>query len=137
VIAICPRQPQHLQDVSHLLLSAGLPTDGLATTQGWIACDHDQILGHIAIDAFADAIVIRSLVVAPESRSKGIASMLFSAAEEAASNRKIFLRTRTIADWVMRRGYVAVERSACPPSILASVEFSTSICASVAIYMRQ
>ena len=133
---IRPQQATDLSLVSALLLDAELPVAGLEGTRGWVACEAGKLLGHVALDESADAIVIRSLVVQATDHRKGIASALFAQAEAAAAERRIFLRTRTIVDWVKRRGYVEVDREACPASILSSVEFSTAICSSVAIFTR-
>jgi N-acetylglutamate synthase-like GNAT family acetyltransferase len=130
------RKNLDLDAVKALLLQAELPLQGLAQTRGWVAAQDDKILAHIALEAAAEAVVLRSLVVDAAWRGKGIARRLMQLAESASAGQPIYLRTRTIEAWVERLGYRRVTLDAAPASLRQTSEFSGSICTSVAIFSK-
>lgn len=108
------RSAEDLAAVERLLVANDLPLDALEEAEGWVAIEQEQIVGHIACERYETAVVLRSLVVAPEMRQKGAGRLLFQFAERAAAGRAIYLRTRTINSWVERMGYTLVGVDAIP-----------------------
>lgn len=131
------RRAEDFSSVRALLQRAGLPLEGLEKTRGWVAWQHDGVVAHVAVDETPKGIVLRSLVVAESARGKGLGRALLARAEEASAPCCLYLRTRTIEDWVRRRGYRAVTRAEVPDEVRQTAEFSGALCASVPIYHKQ
>ena len=130
------RSAEDLAAVQRLLVANDLPLNDLEQTDGWVAVEQEQIAGHIALELYEQAVVLRSLVVSPEMRQKGAGRLLFQFAERMAAGRAIYLRTRTINPWVERMGYTQIGIDTIPAELKASAEFGGSICSSVPIYRK-
>ncbi len=74
------RLPSDLTQVQNLLVSADLPIEGLDATEGWVLEHEATIVGHVAAEPTPDAVVLRSLVVAPASRGQGLGERLVAMA---------------------------------------------------------
>ena len=75
----------------------------------------------------ADAL-LRSLVVSPDARSRGIGSALVAHAESyarAKGARAVYLLTTTAETFFRGRGYERAARDAAPLGIRSTAEFST------------
>jgi len=130
------RALEDMPAVKALLTEGGLPADGLESARGWVAIADGQMVGHVAMEELGASAVLRSLVVAPEARGRGIARSLFCHAERQSVGKAIYLRTRTINAWVERRGYRTIGLNQVPSELKASPEFGGNICTSVPIYTR-
>jgi SAM-dependent methyltransferase/N-acetylglutamate synthase-like GNAT family acetyltransferase len=130
------RQPEDLQEINRLLGDAELPSEGLERTEGWVLEGEGGVLGHVAVELTPDVAVIRSLVVSPAARGRGLARRLMDVAEQAAGTRTLALRTESIGAWVERRGYVRVSVGQLPSSVRTTTQFEGSLCASCHIYAR-
>lgn len=130
------RQAEDLETVRTLLETSGLPFNGMERTRGWIAEENGQIISHIAVEEATDAVVLRSLVTAPVARGRGTARRLIDLAEAHAGNRPIFLRTKTVGPWVLRRGYALIASDLVPASVRTTSEFEGPICSGYPIYMK-
>lgn len=123
--------------IDAMLQAEELPVTGLERTRGWVAEDNGTIVGHIAVEETSDAVVLRSLVVVPESRGTGVARLLVEQAEAAAGDRVMALRTKTVGPWMERRGYRLIASSdLLPSSLRATSEFSGSLCSGYPIYLK-
>lgn len=130
------RQAEDLETVRTLLETSGIPFNGMERTRGWIAEENGQIISHIAVEEATDAVVLRSLVTAPVARGRGTARRLIDLAEAHAGNRSIFLRTKTVGPWVLRRGYALIASDLVPASVRTTSEFEGPICSGYPIYMK-
>jgi N-acetylglutamate synthase-like GNAT family acetyltransferase len=130
------RSTEDLALVKALLTAAALPLDGLEATRGWVAVADSRVVGHVAAEEFGESVVLRSLVVAPEARGRGIAGALLRYAELQSVEKKAYLRTQTINAWVERLGYAKLPLERVPTELKASPEFSGFICSSVPIYVK-
>lgn len=87
-----------------------------------------QIISHIALEETEDAVVLRSLATASAAQGQGAARHLMELAERHAGNRPIFLRTKTVGPWVLRRGYAPIASDQVPASVRSTSEFEGSMC---------
>jgi N-acetylglutamate synthase-like GNAT family acetyltransferase len=130
------RQTEDLEAVRGLLEIGGLPSKGLERTIGWIAEENGQIVSHIALEEAEGSVVLRSLATAPAAQGRGAARQLMDLAETHAGNRTIFLRTKTVGPWVLRRGYALIASDQVPQSVRSTSESEGSMCSGYPIYMK-
>ena len=110
------------RSVEQLLAAAGLPTADL---------------GAIGLERHGAAGLLRSLVVVPEQRGRGVGGALVDALERDARADgldALVLLTQTAETFFARRGYVRIDRAAAPAAVRTSAEF-TSLCPSSATTM--
>jgi len=119
--------------VRTLLIGAGLPTEDLGTAPGlrfWVAEDHGEIVGAIGLERAGTAGLLRSLVVAPGYRAKGLGGELVATLErdaEAGGVEILVLLTQTAETFFNGLGYGLVDRAYVPDEIKQSAEFR-SLC---------
>ena len=131
------RRPEDLAAVQALLQAEKLPLDGLEATRGWVACECERVVGHVALDDTEQGSVLRSLVVGSAERTAGIGAALLHKAEGEAAQGNVFLRTSTIQEWVLRLGYERIDADAVPEKVSGTVEFSGVICSSVPVFRKK
>ena len=128
--------------ISSMLDRAGLPTAdvGPALLPGFlVARDASGVCGAVAVETLGPMALLRSLVVAPEARSKGIGARLVRAAEDLAADRglaPVYLLTTTADGYFQRRGYRPVSSETLPPEVRNSREFQV-LCPDTAIVLAK
>jgi amino-acid N-acetyltransferase len=130
-----------IERVEALLRDARLPIEGArdAFRVGFVAEEHDAIVGAVALEMYPDSALLRSLVVDQALQGNGLGGRLTQAAIKEAQRRgvhAIYLLTTTAEQFFPRFGFVAVDRQSMPPSIQGSIEFQ-SACPASAIAMRR
>ena len=130
-----------IERVEALLRDARLPLEGArdAFRVGFVADEHEAIVGAVALEMYPDSALLRSLVVHQTAQGKGLGGRLTQAAIEEAQRRgvdAIYLLTTTAEQFFPRYGFVAVDRQSMPSSIQGSIEFQ-SACPASAIAMRR
>ena len=130
--ALAPRlfRALHLGVVRRLLASEGLPHEDLTEPQldGFLAvgaCETPD--GIVGVEVSGGVALLRSLVVVPAARRRGLATMLVNAAEVRAAELgagRIYLLTTTAAGFFSQRGYREIGRDSVPKEIVRSAEFS-------------
>jgi amino-acid N-acetyltransferase len=123
-----------------LLAAARLPTEDLTEEH----CEHffycgtaTAPVGLVGLELFGDTALLRSLVVAPEQRSRALGSTLVEHAERharAAGARTLYLLTTTAGEFFARRGYRRIERATAPAAIRNTREFA-SLCPASSAFM--
>ncbi len=130
-------------DALRRLLSAAALPDALAET--WfpdrtaVVTDRDQIVGAAAIEIVGRAALLRSVVVDPAFRHRGIAAKLVTdrlAAARIADCTDMFLLTTTAATYFTRCGFASSPRAAVPAGLQATPEFTT-LCPASALCMHR
>ncbi|MFL5515419.1 MAG: arsenic resistance N-acetyltransferase ArsN2 [Gemmatimonadales bacterium] len=132
---------EDLETVRSLVAEAGLPQDGLEDQFGSgyaVAIESGRLVGVAAVERYAACGLLRSVVTTADRRGRGIGEALVRDRlgwAERAGLESVYLLTTTAAGYFPRLGFKVVERSAVPPEIRGSREFS-STCPSSAVVMR-
>ena len=131
--------PVPAPDLIAVLEAAGLPTDDLheAGRRFYRFEDEAGLIGYGALEQLSPDALIRSIVVIDSRRGGGHGSAILSWLETEAAGRKaagLYLLTTSATAFFQRHGYTALPRSAAPPAIAASRQFST-LCPASAAFM--
>lgn len=139
-IAIEPAAPGDFAAVEALLVSSGLPLDGLREHfgQALVARLDGRVIGSAALERYGQAALLRSVAVASGLRGLRLGERLVRAALGVARQQgmgEVYLLTTTADAFFPRFGFQPVEREAVNPAVRASVEF-TLACPSSARALR-
>ena len=96
--------------------------------------------GIVGLEFCGADVLLRSLVVAPDSRAAGLGSALVEHAESYARARgagSMFLLTTTAEGFFSRRGYAPAQRESAPTAIRATGEFAELCPASSAFMVKK
>jgi amino-acid N-acetyltransferase len=133
--------PGDQETVAALLRDLELPTQGVSEwlERFWVAEFQGQIVGVAGMERYGDSGLLRSVAVAPEWRSSGVARTLVERVLEegrAAGIRDVYLLTTTAEHYFPRLGFSCVDRASVPAALHASAEF-TGACPDSAVVMRR
>lgn len=125
--------------ILRLLRDSGLPIDGLVehVKVAFVARDGTAIVGCSALETYADGALLRSVVVAPAARGRGLGQRLTAAAvtfAQSAGMPAVYLLTTSAESFFPRFGFVPTTREQVPASVTQSIEFR-SACPASAIVM--
>ena len=145
VAEVRPARPADFQPVVALLGRAGLPVAGVPPTlAGFFVAEVDEptpgerLVGAIGLEEYGTAGVLRSAVVATQSRGAGVGAALVRrllADARARGIHDVYLLTTTAEAWFPRFGFVRIARVAVPAALHASEEFNGA-CPDSAIVMH-
>jgi amino-acid N-acetyltransferase len=140
-IAIEPARRSDVEAVLSLLRSQKLPVDDLEShlDTTLVARRNGAIVGSVAVEVYADGGLLRSVAVAADAQGHGVGRKLTEAAFSMAEARGIstlYLLTTTAEHYFPKLGFERITRADVPPSVQASVEF-TSACPASAVVMRR
>lgn len=140
-VVIAAARPADREHVLRLVSESGLPLDGLAEhlESAIVARIDDRVVGCAALEIYPDGVLLRSVAVAPSSRSCGIGRQLAQAALEAARRAgatDVYLLTTTAERFFSQIGFSTIERAVAPAGLQTSVEFQ-SACPASATLMRR
>jgi amino-acid N-acetyltransferase len=134
-----PATEADLTAIERALVEADLPVDGVAAalSQFVVADAGAGAIAAAGLEWHGDAALLRSVVVAPQARRRGLAralvdDLLARAAERCAD---VFLLTTNAERYFATLGFTVIDRSDVPAEIRASAEFA-SICPADATVMR-
>lgn len=129
--------------IAAMLTAAALPAlDAMTFRAGDFRVaqsDAAVVIGAIGLETYDADGLLRSLVVAPAARRRGVGDALVGALEERAEVlglRALLLLTTTAETFFRGRGYATIERAAMPRAIQRSAEFST-LCPASAVCMHK
>lgn len=131
------------QDIVSLLESASLPTSDLsddAMSDFFFAGPATAPLGIVGVQCYGSDALLRSLVVSPVHRARGLGQRLVDHAEQHARARGIrtlYLLTTTAEQFFRSRGYIVTPRDSAPPAIRSTPEFASLCPASSAFLSKQ
>ncbi|HEX9584807.1 MAG TPA: arsenic resistance N-acetyltransferase ArsN2 [Gammaproteobacteria bacterium] len=123
------------------LRAAGLPVEGVDTHAGtFFVCENEGVLlGAAGLEVHGGDGLLRSLVVVPGTRRRGIGQGLCQRVMDEAANRgcgAVYLLTLDAAAYFERLGFEMVARDDAPSGIRESREFS-ALCPASAVLMRR
>ena len=136
LVAIAADSP----DLRAALDAAHLPTDDIAEPgrRFFRYDDGDEPVGYGGYELYGEDALLRSVVVLPAQRGKGLGRDLAEAvlAEAAAAGaRHAWLLTTTAEDFFAHRGFTRIDRNAAPQAILETRQAAT-ICSTAALLTR-
>ena len=100
--------------------------------------NNKSIIGAIGLERYGRFGLLRSMVVDPKYRNKGIANQLVETIKNQAKETKldeIYLLTQTAEKYFLKKGFVPVIRNNVPEEIKKSKEFS-SLCPVSSVVMN-
>ncbi|GLU32958.1 arsenic resistance N-acetyltransferase ArsN2 [Trinickia caryophylli] len=98
-----------------------------------------RLAGCIGLQHVGEVGLVRSFVVSPDHRNRGIGAQLLEALHAHARRTgmsQLYLLTTTASAFFARHGYRAIPRETAPAAIRASTEFS-SLCPASAVLMTR
>jgi N-acetylglutamate synthase-like GNAT family acetyltransferase len=136
-----PATAADLPSIAALLESLKLPTSDLggAHQRFLVARQGQELAGCVALEGAGEAVLLRSLAVAPAHQRHGLGTTLHAQAlalARASGATELFLLTTTAEGFFARHGYHRVDRSAAPAPLQASAEFA-SLCPATAVCMAR
>ena len=135
-----PASERDLDAVKSLLGTAHLPLDGLEQQFGAsyaVAEAGGEIVGAEGIEVYGQSGLLRSAVVHPDWRGRGVGDALTRdrlAWARRAGLERVYLLTTTAESYFPRFGFARVDRAEAPPEIRDSREFATA-CPASATFM--
>ncbi len=137
-----PARGDDLSAVCGLLEAAGLPIDGVADHFGqFVVAEEDgDIVAAAGLEIYGRQGLMRSVVVSPEARGRGLGAALVLRILEMARQAKLtdlYLLTTTAAEYFGRHGFVRVERARAPAAMGQSAEFRGACPASAVLMHRE
>ena len=132
---------QDLIAIRALLEHSGLPTSDLdsARPDFVVIRQNGEVIAAGALQRFGSSAILRSVVVAPDRRGRGLGQAAVSELERLARAthiNQLVLLTQTAAEFFAHRGYRVIERSSAPQDMQRSDEFR-SLCPSSATCMAK
>lgn len=133
--------PAHRAAVEALLRASGLPLTGLDT---WfpggfaVARVAGELVGAAGSESYGEDALLRSVVVAPAQRGRGIAQALVAdriAWLYSHGARAVWLLTSDATSFFERLGFVRADRGALPVALQRSTQLSLPVC-STAVAMQ-
>ena len=120
-------------DIMSLLSEAKLPTEDLKmeTLKNFLVAreENGATVGAVGVELYQDAGLLRSLVVHPSCRGRGLGKQLTNEVEAYAREKGVkalFLLTMTAANFFPRLGYQVTQRFNVPQPIAETLEFKSA-----------
>ena len=132
---------QSRNEIVNLLRSQNLPSEDLpdVLTDFYAVISDRQLIGLIGMERYGHFGLLRSMVVHPDHRNKGIAEKLVIQLEReavASGITEMYLLTVTANKYFSRKGYDVITRETVPAELLQSSEFS-HVCPASAVVMKK
>jgi GNAT superfamily N-acetyltransferase len=131
-----PNDAEIMLSLAGTLSAAGLPTDDLGAEPYRYFAWGDEAWG--GLGAGEDAL-LRSVVVRPEARGRGVGTALVEALVAAArqqGTQRLWLLTTDAAPFFGRLGWRAADRSEAPAAIASARQFTELCPASASLMVR-
>ncbi|MFQ5938403.1 MAG: arsenic resistance N-acetyltransferase ArsN2 [Acidiferrobacterales bacterium] len=125
--------------INRLLAEAHLPWSDveLHLRNFMVACEEERVVGFIGLEVYGHVALLRSLVVAPQMRGRGIGTQLCERAcarALAQGVRDLYLLTLDAECYFAARGFRQLDRSLAPKEIQATQQY-TELCPASAVLM--
>ena len=120
-----------LDQLAGLLGREKLPVSDLYSASWFALCgieDKDDVIAAGGLEQCGQALLLRSVVVAPSFRGKGLAQSIIGdlhSKARAAGFRNVYLMTLDAESWFEKNfNYEVMDRTNVPPDIAASSQFT-------------
>jgi N-acetylglutamate synthase-like GNAT family acetyltransferase len=128
-LRLVPGVPEHAAAVRALLVSLGLPPDGLEAhlPAFLLAFRGDTLVATAGVERYGDAVLLRSVAVRPEARDAGVGAALVEHLLDRLARdgvREAWLLTTTAAGFFARLGFRLARREDAPLAMHASTQFA-------------
>lgn len=140
--SISPARPADAPAIAALLREAGLPDGDVAAHTATFLVARDvsgRVVGAVGAEPCGSDALLRSLVVAPSKRGRGLGLALMEELERAAGRwgvERWWLLTTTAEDFLSALGFKRVGRETAPAAIRGTGQFSGGCCASAVCMSR-
>ena len=123
-----------------LLAAEGLPDGGVAEgiTHFHVLEDGDAVVAAAGIEPYGSLALLRSVVVAPAHRGRGLARRLTERARQHAhglGSEALYLLTMDADEYFARLGFTRLSRDEAPPEIRGCQQYREQ-CPDYAVLMR-
>jgi amino-acid N-acetyltransferase len=140
-VTLHPADAEDLSYVERLLERTDLPHEVVRPTADvlYYSTDVVQRVGVGCVERYGADRLLRSLVVESSQRGLGYGTELWDALEteeKKVGGTKLYLLTRTAADFFGARGYVEIDRADVPTAIRETTEF-TDLCPETAVCLHK
>ncbi len=140
-IMIIEQAKNQRKDIAAILSAQNLPVEDLPEVLNNFlqAKENGKIIGVIGLEIYGTYGLLRSLVVIPEYRNKGIAVKLLEQLESLAALKgltTLYLLTETAPEYFSRQLFQKITRDEVPDEVKQSSEFS-HVCPVSAIVMKK
>lgn len=140
-VALRHAEPGDVHEISDLLRGAELPVEGVREGLGnfVVASTSERIVAVAGLERHGDAVLLRSVVVAPGLRASGLGRRIAAdrlAAAAAAGASDAYLLTTTAATFFAGLGFVVIPRDDVVGPIREAAEFTT-LCPDSATVMHR
>lgn len=127
-VVLRPARPEDLPQMLALLEASDLPTAGVAEwlSTFLVAESEGRIAGAIGLEIYGSDGLLRSAVVSPGLRGRGVGAALTEGVLALARERglaTVYLLTQTAADYFPRHGFRRITRAEVSEAVQQSVEF--------------
>ena len=138
-VVLRPAIARDLPAIEELLVSSGLPTDGVgdALCAFVVAESGARLVGVVGLEVCREHGLLRSTAVAPEFRDRGLGRVLVEriiAEAEARGVHALYLLTTTAERYFPSFGFAKTTRDVVPAPVRETAEF-TSACPATATVM--
>jgi amino-acid N-acetyltransferase len=128
-------------EIERLLSEAQLPVDGVAGALATfvVAESEGKLVGAAGLEVCGEDALLRSVVVAPGWRSRGLGRDLVGRAigeGQGRGIRALYLLTTTAERYFPAFGFEQITRDEVPDSVRATAEFQTACPASATVMYR-
>jgi amino-acid N-acetyltransferase len=128
-VTIRQAAPEDLSKITELLEAASLPTLGVGEHLGtFLLAESEGIsVGVIGLEVYGDVALLRSAVVAPTFRNRGVGHRLYEHNVDRARRlgvKRLILLTNTAEEYFHRKGFKTIDQRVVAGPIRSSVEFS-------------
>ncbi|WP_284878372.1 arsenic resistance N-acetyltransferase ArsN2 [Brevundimonas sp. MEB006b] len=123
-------------------LIAALQAQGLPAPEAgryFSADHHGTMVGYVGLEGEGRDLLLRSLVVLPDRKARGLGARVLAAAETVAGDlggERLHLLTTTAEPFFARHGYRAANRQTAPETIRRTREFA-GLCPASAAYLTK
>jgi protein-tyrosine-phosphatase/N-acetylglutamate synthase-like GNAT family acetyltransferase len=137
--SIAPANAEDRREIEALMISAGLPLEGLDHTELVLARIAGHLVGASGLEHWGGEWLLRSVAVATEHRNSGIAELLVRdrlCAAQLGGAKAVHLLTTGARGYFERLGFTSIERATLPKPLQRSTQLAIPACSTAIAMVR-